>query len=142
MQTGTEVELTEDVSVQTNQEIHRAAVSKYENSGIRELPTEEKIIERSFEFGPDEHRAMENDCVLSPESGELSDEQSDDKYLFEDFSDTDFLDVEELDNNVARSETSFASSLNPVACDNVTALAISFGGGVKASRNQILGAWV
>ena len=90
--------------------------------------------------GPDEHHAMENDCVLSPESGELSDEQSDDDYLFEDASDTDFSDVEEFDVNNARSETGFAASLNSVACENVTALAINFGGGIKASRNDMLGA--
>ena len=61
--------------------------------------------------------------------------------MFEDVLDTDFLDVEELDNNGARSETSFASSLNSVACDNVTAIAINIGGGVKASRNDMLEAW-
>ena len=84
---------------------------------------------------------MEKDCGLSPESDELSDEQSDDDYLFEDISDTDFLDVEEFDDNDARSEKSFASSLNSVACDNVTEIAINFGGGVKTSRNDMLEAW-
>ena len=142
VQTGTEAEFTEEACGQLNQEIHRAAVSEYDNSGFRKIPTEEKIIERSKEScGPDEHHAMEKDYVLSPESGELSDEQSDDDYLFEDASDTDFSDVEEFDDNDSRSETSIAASLNSVACENVTALAISFGGGVKASRNDMLGAW-
>ena len=81
---------------------------------------------------------MENDCVQSPESEEISDEQSDDDYLFEDASDTDFSDVEEFDDNDSRSETSIAASLNSVACDNVAALAINFGGGVKTSRNDML----
>ena len=142
MQTGTEVEFTEEVCGQVNQEIRRAVFFKYENSGFRKIPTEEKIIERRVEScGPVEHHAMENDCVLSPESGELSDEQSDSDYLFEDISDTDFLDVEELDADDARNETSFASSLNSVACGNVTAIASDFGGGVKANRNDMLGAW-
>ena len=91
--------------------------------------------------GPDEHHAMENDYVLSPESEELSCEQSDDDYLFEDALDTDFPDVEKFDDNEARSETSFAESLNSVACDNVNAIASNFGGGVKTSRNDMLGAW-
>ena len=65
---------------------------------------------------------MGKDFVLSPESKELSDEQSDERYFLEDISDTDFSDVEELDVNDERSETSFA-------------------GGVKASRNDMLGAW-
>ena len=84
---------------------------------------------------------MEKDCVLSPVSGELSDEQSGGDYCFADISDTDFLDVEELDNNDARSETCFALSLSSVACDNVTALSINFGCGVKASRNDMLKSW-
>ena len=84
---------------------------------------------------------MEKSYVLSPESEEISDEQSDDGNLFEDASDTDFLDVEEFDDNDASSETSFAGSLDSVACGNVTALAINFGGGIKASRNDMLGAW-
>ena len=97
VQTGTEVALTEEVCGQTNQEINRAALSEFENSGFRKIPTEEKIIERRVEScGPVEHHAMENDCVLSPESEEISDEQSDDDYLFEDASDTDFSDVEEF----------------------------------------------
>ena len=79
---------------------------------------------------------MEKDCVLSPESGELNDEQSDDDNLFEDISD-----VEEFDVNDARSNTGFAASLNSVACDTVTAIARDFGGGVKASRDDMLGAW-
>ena len=142
VQNGNEAEFTEEVCGQTNQEISRAAVSEFENSGFRKFPTEGKVIERSVEYcGPVEHHAMEKSYVLSPESGELSDEQSDDDYLFEDASDTDFSDVEEFDDNDSRSETSIASSLNSVACENVTALAISFGGGVKASRNDMLGAW-
>ena len=109
---------------------------------MRKIPTEEKVVERSVEScGPDEHHAMEKDYILSPDSEELSDEQSDDDYLFEDISDTDFSDVEELDDNDASSETNFAASLNSVACDNVTAIAKNFGGGVKASRNGRLGAW-
>ena len=56
-------------------------------------------------------------------------------------SNTDFLDVENFDDNEARSETSFAGSLNSVACGNVAALAINFGCGVKASRRDMLGAW-
>ena len=83
---------------------------------------------------------MEKDYVLSPESDELSDEQSDNDYLFEDVSDTDFSDVEKFDDNDARSETSFAGRLNSVACDNVSAIASNFGGGVKTSRNDMLGA--
>ena len=77
VQTGPEVEFTEEVCDQTNQDISRTAVSEYENSGFRNIPTEEKVIERRVEsYGPDEHHAMEKECVLSPESGELSDEQS------------------------------------------------------------------
>ena len=142
VQTGTEVEYMEEVCVQINQEIYRAALIENENSGIKEIPTEEKIIERRVEScGPVEHHAMENDYVLSPESEELSDELSDDDYLFEVASDTDFSDVEEFDDNDARSETSFAGSLESVACSNVTAIASSFGGGVKTSRSELLGAW-
>ena len=142
VQTGTEIEFAEEVCGQINQYMYRTAVSEYENSGIRELPTEAKIIERSVESrGPDEHHAMEEDYVLSTESEELSDEQFDDDYWFEDVSDTKFLDVEELDFNDARSETSFAASLNSVACDNATAIARNFGGGVKASRMEMLGVW-
>ena len=137
VQTGPEVEFTEEVFGQINQKIYGAALSENENCGFRKIPTEDKIIERSVEScGPDEHHAMKTDCVLSPESEEMSDEQSDDDNLFEDASD-----VVELDIDDARSETGFAASLNSVACDNVTALAISFGGGVKASRNDMLGAW-
>ena len=137
VQTGPEVEFTEEVFGQINQKIYGAALSEYENCGFRKIPTEDKIIERSVEScGTDEHHAMKTDCVLSPESEEMSDEQSDDDNLFEDASD-----VVELDIDDARSETGFAASLNSVACDNVTALAISFGGGVKASRNDMLGAW-
>ena len=87
------------------------------------------------------HYAVEKDYVQSPESDELSDEQSDDDNLFEDISDTDFSDAEEFDVNDARSETGFVASLNSVACDNVTAIASDFGGGVKASRDDMLGAW-
>ena len=133
VQTGPEVELTEEVCGQTNQEIYRAVLSKYENSGNAELPTEEEIIERRVEScGPNEHHAMEKDYVQSPESDELSDKQSDDDNLFEDISDTDFSDVEEFDVNNARSETGSAASLNSVARDNVTALASNFGGGVQS----------
>ena len=142
MQTGTEAEFTEEVCCQTNQEICRAALSKNENSGFREIPTEEKIVERRVgSCGKDEHHAMEKDYVLSPESGELSGERSDDDYLFEDVSDTDFSDVEELDVNDARSEATFAGSLDSVPCGNVTAIASNFGCCVKASRNEMLGAW-
>ena len=45
---------------------------------------------------------------------ELSNEQSDDDYLFEGISDTDFAAVEELDVDDARSETSFAASFNSI----------------------------
>ena len=142
VQTGTEVEFTDEICGQTNQEICRAALSEYENSDEKEILTEEKINERSVEScGPDEHHAVEKDYVQSPESDELSHEQSDDDNLFEDISDTDFLDVEEFDVNDSRSETSFAGSLNSVACKKVTALASSFGSGAKASRNDMLGAW-
>ena len=139
VQNGTEAEFTEEVCGQTNQEISRAAVSEYENSGFRNFPTEEKVIERSVEsFGSDEHHAMKNDCVLSPESGELSDEQSDDDYLFEDASDTDFSDVEDIDDHNSRSETSFAGSLDSVACENVTALASNFSGNVEKKGYRIM----
>ena len=142
VQNRTEVEITEEVYGQTNQEISRAAVSEFENSGFRKFPTEGKVIERRVEScGPVEHHAMENSYVLSPEYEEISDEQLDDDYLFEDASDTDFSDVEEFDDNDSRSETSIAASLNSVACDNVTAVASCFGGVVKASRNDMLGAW-
>ena len=142
VQTGTEVEFTEEVCNEVNQEIYRAALREYENSGNGELPTEQETIEQSVEScGPDEHLAMEKDYVQSPESDELSDEQSDDDNLFENVSDTDFSDAEEREVNDARSETSFATSLNSVACDNVSAIASSFGSGVKASRSDMLGAW-
>ena len=132
VQTGTEAEFTEEVCGQTNQEICRAALSENENSGFREIPTEEKIVERRVEScGQDEHHAMEKDYVRSPESGELSGERSD----------TDFSDVEELDVNDARSETTFAGSWDSVPCGNVTAIASNFGCCVKASRNEMLGAW-
>ena len=141
VQTGPEVEFTDEVCGKINQDIDRAVLSEYENSGFRKIPTEEKVIKRSVEScGPDEHHATEMDYVLSPES-EISDEQSDDDYLFENISDTDFSDVEKFDVNDLRSETSFAGSLNSVACENVTALASSFGSGAKASRNDMLGAW-
>ena len=106
------------------------------------MPTEEKVIERSVEScGSDEHHTMEKVYVLSPQSEEICDEQSDDDYLFEDASDTDFSDVEDFHDNDSRSETSFAGSLDSVACDNVNAIASNFSGGVKASRNDMLGAW-
>ena len=133
VQNGTEAEFTEEVYGKKNQQISRAALREYENSGFREILTEEKVIERRVEsFGPVEHHAIENDYLLSPETEEISDEQSDDDYLFEDASDTDFSDVEEFDDNDSRSETSFAGSLISVACENVTALAINFGGGIKS----------
>ena len=74
---------------------------------------------------------MEKDYVLSLESEELTDVHSDNDYSSEDISDTDFLDIEELDVNDARSEKSLAASLNSVACDNITAIASSFGGGQR-----------
>ena len=58
----------------------------------------------------------------------------------EDVSDTVFLDIEEIDVDDARSEKCVGSRLNSVACDNVTAIASNFGGGVKASRNDMFGA--
>ena len=61
--------------------------------------------------------------------------------MFEDILDTDFSDVEQLEVNDARSETNFVASLNSAACGNVTALARNVAGGVKASRNKMLGAW-
>ena len=61
--------------------------------------------------------------------------------MFKDISDTDFSDIEELEINDARSETRFAESLDSVACDNVIAIASSFGSGVTASRKDMLGAW-
>ena len=143
VQTGTEVDFTEEICAQINQEIHKAELSENDNSGNdRKFPTKEKVIERRVEScGPVEHFAMEKDFVLSPESEEISDEQSDDDYWFEDASDTDFSDVEEFDDNNSRSETSFAGSLNSVACGNVAAFSINFGSGVKASRRDMLGAW-
>ena len=141
-QTGTEINFKWEFCGQINNKIYRAALRGYENSGFREILTEEKITEWSVEsFGPDEHHALEMNYVISPESGELFDEQSDDDYLFEDISETDFLDVEALDVNDARSETSIAASLNSLACDKVTTIASIFSVGVKASRNDMLGAW-
>ena len=132
----------EEVCGQINQEIYGAVLSENENSGFRKQTSEGEIIDWKVEScRPNEHQAMEKDYVQSPESDELSDEQSDDDNLFEDISDTDFLDVEEFDVNNAISKTSFAASLNSVACDNVTAIASDFGGGVKANRNDMLGAW-
>ena len=125
VETGTEVEFMEEVCSQMNQEIYRVALSEHKNSGLKEI----------LKY------AVEKDYVQSPESDEISDEQSEDDNLFEDISDTDFLDVEEFDVNDARSGTNFAASLNSVACDNVTAIASDFGGGVKASRDDMLGAW-
>ena len=102
--------------------------------------TEEIIESRVESCGPDEHHAMEKDFVLSPESDELNDEQSDDEYLLKDISNTDFVDVENVDVDNPRSDTNFAASLILVACDNVTAIASNFGGCVKTSRNEMLGA--
>ena len=142
VQSGPEVEFTDEICGQTNQEICRAALSEYENSDEKEIRTEEKINELCVEScGPNENHAVEKDYVQSPETDEISDEQSDDDNLFEDISNTDFSDVEEFDVNDARSETGFAASLNSVACDNVTAIASNFGGGVKTNRNDMLGAW-
>ena len=141
VQTGTEVEFPRDVCGQINQESYRAALSEYKKSGFSKLPVEEKIIERRVEScGPDEHHAMEKVYVLSPESEELNYEQSGEDYLFADTSDTDFSNVED-DVNDARSDTSFASSLNSIACDNVTAIKKNVASGDKASRNDKLGAW-
>ena len=141
VRTGTEIDFTEEVCGQINDEICRAALSESENSGFRKTPAEEKIIERTVEsYGPEGHYAMEKDSVLSPESGELSDEQSDDDYLSEHISDTGFWEAEDFVDNDARSETSFAGCLKAVACDNVTAIARNFGGGVKANSNHMLGA--
>ena len=142
VQSGTEVEFTQEVCGQMNQKIYIAALSEYENCGFRKFPTEEEIVERNAETcGPDEHYAMEKNYLLSQESEELSDEQRDDEYLFKDILGRHFWDVEELDVNDARSETSFAANSTSVACDNVTEIASNFGGGVKASRNDMLGAW-
>ena len=141
VQTGNEVEFTEEVSDQVNQDVSRTVLGENENSEFRKILTVEKVIERRVEsFWSDEHYAVEKDYVQSPESDELIDEQSDDDYLSEDLSDTDFSNVED-DVNEARSETSFAGSLDSVAYGNVTAIASNFGGGVKASRNDMLGAW-
>ena len=110
VQTGNELEFPREVCSQINQKIHRAAVSEYESSGFRKIPTKEKIIDRSVEsYGPDEHHAMEKDYVRSPESDDLSGEHSGDDYLFEDIPDTDFSDVEELD-DVAADETQMCTT--------------------------------
>ena len=79
----------------SGQKIYRAALSEDENIGFREIHKEEKIIQLSVQScGPDDHHAMEKDYVQSPASEELSDEQSDDDYLFEYILDTVFWDVE------------------------------------------------
>ena len=44
LQTGNEVQLTEEVCGQVNQEIYGSAQSKYENRGCRKLPTEKKSL--------------------------------------------------------------------------------------------------
>ena len=49
-----------------NQEIYRAALSQYDNSGFRKIPTEKKIVRSVESFGPDGHHAMEKDYLLSP----------------------------------------------------------------------------
>ena len=129
-----EVEFTDEICGQTNQEICRAALSENGNSVFRKQTSEGEIIERKVEScGPNEHYAVEKDYLQSPESDELCDEQSDDENLFENISDTGVSDVEELDVNDARSETGFAASLNSAASDNVTAIASDFGGGVKTT---------
>ena len=123
VKTGTEIEFTEEICDQVNQDISRTALSEYENNGLRKIPTEMKVVERRVEScGPDEHHAMEEDYILSPDSEEPSEEKSDDDYLSEDISDTDFSNVG-VDVNEARSETSFAGSLDSVACGNVTQIA-------------------
>ena len=59
--TGTKIE-TEEICGKKNQEVSRAALREYENSGFRKILTEEKVIERRVEScGPVEHHAMEND---------------------------------------------------------------------------------
>ena len=78
--------------------------------------------------------------LLSPEFHEISNEQSDDGFL-KIFWIQIFKNIEKLDVDNAGSKTSFAASLNSVACDNVTVIASNFGGSVKASRTDILGAW-
>ena len=40
VETGTEVEFTEDVCGQMNQEIHRAVLSKHKYNGLKEILTE------------------------------------------------------------------------------------------------------
>ena len=44
VQTETEVKFTEEFCGQINQKIYRAALSEYENSGIRKIQTEEKSL--------------------------------------------------------------------------------------------------
>ena len=60
----------------------------------------------------DQRTRQQSSHLQSPESGEISDEQSDDDYLFKDISDTDFSDVKEFGDNDSRSETSIAGSLD------------------------------
>ena len=77
---GDEVQTgTDDICGQKYQEICRAALSENENSGFRIQASEGEIIEQKVEScEPKEHYAVEKDYVQSPESDELSDEQSDD----------------------------------------------------------------
>ena len=84
---------------------------------------------------------MEKAYVLSPESEELSNEQSNDDCWIEHVLDTDFSDVEELVVNNAGSERGFSAILNSVACNNLTAKSSNLDGGAKISRNDMLGAW-
>ena len=64
-----------------------------------------------------------------------------DDYLFEDVSDAEFFGCRGTGCQRNEKRDKFAGSLDSVACDNVTALAINFGVGVKNSRNDMLGAW-
>ena len=90
---------------------------------------------------PDEHHATEKNFGLSSESEALSDEETAYDYFFEGFSDIDFLYVEEPDVNDARIETYFAVSFNSVACNVVTSKASKIGVNIKASKNDMSGAW-
>ena len=91
MQTGTVFELKEEVCGQVNQEICRAGLSENKNSWFWNISAEEKNHRgECWVLEPDEHHASEKDYVLSPALEELSDEQSDDDYLFKDILDTDF----------------------------------------------------
>ena len=88
-------------------EQHWQNIKTVASGKLRQKKISEQIVES---WGPDEHHAMENYYVLSPDSAELSDEQWNEDDLFEDNLDTDFLDVEDVVNE-ARSWTSFAGIL-------------------------------